>query len=79
MEANKHIHKQGQKKKQGNLWHLDKNKISEDIMELVILQRENIYTYFYKKDKSYLCNMPWRPIGLWDVEAATSSSQSVHR
>jgi hypothetical protein len=25
------------------------------------------------------CNMPWRPIGLWGVEAPTSCTQSAHR
>jgi hypothetical protein len=29
--------------------------------------------------KSYPCNRPWRPIGLWDVEAPTHSRQSAHR
>jgi hypothetical protein len=29
--------------------------------------------------KSYPCNRPWRPIGLWDVEAPTFSIQSAHR
>jgi hypothetical protein len=31
------------------------------------------------KKKSYPCNRPWRPIGLWDVEAPTFSRQSAHR
>jgi hypothetical protein len=31
------------------------------------------------KRQSYPCNRPWRPIGLWDVEAPTSSTQSGHR
>jgi hypothetical protein len=31
-----------------------------------------------KKKQSYPCNRPWRPIGLWDVEAPTSSRQSAH-
>jgi hypothetical protein len=26
-----------------------------------------------KKKESYPCNRPWRPIGLWDVEASTFS------
>jgi hypothetical protein len=29
--------------------------------------------------KSYTCNRPWRPIGLWDVKAPTISRQSAHR
>jgi hypothetical protein len=29
--------------------------------------------------KSSSCNRPWRPIGLWDVEAPTFSRQSAHR
>jgi hypothetical protein len=29
--------------------------------------------------KSCPCNRPWRPIGLWDVEAPTFSRQSAHR
>jgi hypothetical protein len=29
--------------------------------------------------KSTPCNRPWRPIGLWDVEAPTYSTQSAHR
>jgi hypothetical protein len=28
---------------------------------------------------SYPCNRPWRPIGLWDIEASTFSRQSSHR
>jgi hypothetical protein len=32
-----------------------------------------------KKKLSYPCNRPWRPIGLWDVEAPTFSRQSAHR
>jgi hypothetical protein len=31
------------------------------------------------KGKAYPCNRPWRPIGLWDVEAPTFSRQSAHR
>jgi hypothetical protein len=31
------------------------------------------------KRKSYPCNRPWRPVGLWDVEAPTFSGQSAHR
>jgi hypothetical protein len=33
----------------------------------------------HKKGQSYLCNRPFRPIGLWDIEAPTFSRQSVHR
>jgi hypothetical protein len=29
--------------------------------------------------KSYPCNRPWRPIGLWDVEVPTFSRQPAHR
>jgi hypothetical protein len=29
--------------------------------------------------KSYPCNRPWGPIGLWDVEVPTFSGQSAHR
>jgi hypothetical protein len=29
--------------------------------------------------QSYPCNRPWRPIGLWDVEAPIFSRQSAHR
>jgi hypothetical protein len=32
-----------------------------------------------KKGQCYPCNRPWRPIGLWDVEAPTYSRQSAHR
>jgi hypothetical protein len=28
---------------------------------------------------SYLYNRPWRPVGLWDVEAPTFSRESAHR
>jgi hypothetical protein len=28
---------------------------------------------------SYPCKRPWRPIGMWDVEAPTFSRQSAHR
>jgi hypothetical protein len=38
-----------------------------------------IYSLRSKKGKSYPCNKPWRPIGLWDVEASTFSRQSAHR
>jgi hypothetical protein len=42
-----------------------------------------IYIYIYKSNTgkrwSYSCNRPWRPIGLWDVEAPIFSRQSVHR
>jgi hypothetical protein len=31
------------------------------------------------KKWSYPCNRPWRPIGVWQVEAPTSSRQSAHR
>jgi hypothetical protein len=30
-----------------------------------------------QKNKNYPCNMLWRPIGLWDVEAATLSLDSL--
>jgi hypothetical protein len=29
--------------------------------------------------ENYPCNRPWRPIGLWDVEAPTFSRHSSHR
>jgi hypothetical protein len=32
-----------------------------------------------KKGKAIPVNRPWRPIGLWDVEAPTFSGQSAHR
>jgi hypothetical protein len=32
-----------------------------------------------RKRESYPCNRPWRPIGLWDVEAPKFSRQSAHR
>jgi hypothetical protein len=32
-----------------------------------------------KKRQIFLCNRPWRPIGLWDVETPTYSRQSAHR
>jgi hypothetical protein len=35
--------------------------------------------YLYKKRWSYLCNRPWRPVWLWDVEVPTFSRQSAHR
>jgi hypothetical protein len=37
---------------------------------------------FFQNKESRLknfCNRPWRPIGLWDVEAPTFSRQSAHR
>jgi hypothetical protein len=33
----------------------------------------------YVKRQSYPCDKPWRPIGLWDVEAPTFSRQSTLR
>jgi hypothetical protein len=35
--------------------------------------------YYAWKRWSYPCNRPWRPIGLWDVEAPTFSRKSAHR
>jgi hypothetical protein len=32
-----------------------------------------------KVRQRYRCNRPWRPIGLWNVEAPTFSRQSAHR
>jgi hypothetical protein len=32
-----------------------------------------------RKVERYPCNRLWRPIGLWGVEAPTSSRESVHR
>jgi hypothetical protein len=32
----------------------------------------------WKGKTMYPCNRPWRPIGLWDVEAPTFSRQSAH-
>jgi hypothetical protein len=31
------------------------------------------------KIKTNRCNRPWRPVGLWDVEDPTMSTQSAHR
>jgi hypothetical protein len=31
------------------------------------------------KRENYACNKPWRPIGMWGVEAPTFSRQSAHR
>jgi hypothetical protein len=36
---------------------------------------KNVIIIFFK----CRCNRPWRPIGLWEVEAPTSSRQSTHR
>jgi hypothetical protein len=33
----------------------------------------------HNKNKILACTRPWRPIGLWDVEAPTFSRQSAHR
>jgi hypothetical protein len=43
--------------------------------------RKRYYVLFLIKVKrlSYSCNRPWRPIGLWDVQALTFSRQSAHR
>jgi hypothetical protein len=32
-----------------------------------------------KERQIYLCNRPWRTIGLWEVEALAFSRQSAHR
>jgi hypothetical protein len=34
--------------------------------------------YKKKVKKSYPCNRPWRPVGLWDVKNPTLSRQSAH-
>jgi hypothetical protein len=38
-----------------------------------------MYAFIYKKKQSYPCNRPWRPIGMWYIEAPTSSRKSAHR
>jgi hypothetical protein len=36
-------------------------------------------TTMMRKTGCYPCKRPWRPIGLWYVEASTFSRQSAHR
>jgi hypothetical protein len=38
----------------------------------------NTAAFRVSKVKSYPCNRPWRPIGLWDVKDPTLSRQSAH-
>jgi hypothetical protein len=38
-----------------------------------------LFDVFSFHEFRYPCNRPWRPIGLWDVEAPTFSKQSAHR
>jgi hypothetical protein len=39
----------------------------------------NFYQLIARLLRSYPCNRPWRPLGLWDVEAPIFSRQSAHR
>jgi hypothetical protein len=36
-------------------------------------------SFVFTQSKAYPCNMPRRPIGLWDFKAPTFSKQSAHR
>jgi hypothetical protein len=40
--------------------------------------RSNVL-FRFSTNSRYPSNRPWRPIGLWDVEASTFSKQSAHR
>jgi hypothetical protein len=40
---------------------------------------ERISVRYDNDGKRYPCSRPWKPIGLWDVEAPTFSRQSAHR
>jgi hypothetical protein len=56
--------------------------VSQLRMREVILPFLQILSKFVleeRKRQSYHCIRPWRPIGLWDVEASTFYRQSVHR
>jgi hypothetical protein len=55
--------------------------IKEDICKNVCLLESVSHWYLLElwNVKSYPCNRPWRPIGLWVVEAPTLSTQSAHR
>jgi hypothetical protein len=43
------------------------------------LKRRWFLTNWYVTVTWACCNRPWRPIGLWDVEAPTFPRQSAHR
>jgi hypothetical protein len=45
----------------------------------VISQAYFIFSKEERRLKNYSCNRPWRPAGLWDVEASTFSRKSAHR
>jgi hypothetical protein len=45
---------------------------------LKIIIKWDVLLYLKGKRQSYPCNRPWRPIGLWDVEALMFSRQSAH-
>jgi hypothetical protein len=46
---------------------------------LFILRKLSLYFSGLSQHKRYLCNIQWKPIGLWDVKAPTFSRQSAHR
>jgi hypothetical protein len=63
------------------------NIITVMIMEITVReykQKISLYAQYIMLSEhlamlSYPCNRPWSPIGLWDVEAPTSSRRSAHR
>jgi hypothetical protein len=53
-----------------------------DVSEELAASGCEIFGTFYKITRRHIpvaSNRPWRPIGLWDVEAPTFSRQSAHR
>jgi hypothetical protein len=49
------------------------------ITKILIEQKQKTTRWKIINSKSYPCNRPWKPIGLWDVQASTFSRQSTHR
>jgi hypothetical protein len=49
------------------------------IVDVLLTQASCGTQKYINKGKTIPCERPWRPIGLWDVEAPTFSRQSAHR
>jgi hypothetical protein len=68
-----------------SVWSVEKTRwqiLSNRKEDKTRLQFESAFDkYFHKrlKGKSYFRNRPWRPIGLWNVEASKFSRHSAHR
>jgi hypothetical protein len=59
--------------------HVIVNPYNHNTCNIKIVKIFDSFLVAKNKRLSYPCNRPWRPIGLWDVEAPTFCRQSAHR